>query len=271
VVARAGADVKRTGLVALVCGGLLLALACGAPPGARGVTPPGDTWQYQLQGPVDTSVEAGTYDVDLFGTSAQTVATLHAAHREVICYVNAGAVEAWRPDADALPAEVRGAELEDWPDEFWLDVRRLDVLEPWLAARFDQCRAKGFDGVEPDNVDGYTHPTGFPLTDDDQLAFNTLLARLAHERGLTVGLKNDLDQVDDLVDDFDFAVNEQCAQYGECAELAPFVAQGKPVFHVEYELPLDEFCPPPPGFRSIRKAITLDAPVETCPVPPAQP
>ena len=37
-----------------------------------------------------------------------------------------------------------------------------------------------------------------------------MLAELAHERSLTIGLKNDLDQIDDLVDDFDFAVNESC-------------------------------------------------------------
>ncbi|GLZ49115.1 endo alpha-1,4 polygalactosaminidase [Actinomycetospora sp. NBRC 106375] len=257
----------RAGLVAVVCGGLMMALACGSPAGAGGAVraPAGSTWQYQLQGPVDTSVDAATYDVDLFGTSAQTVAALHADGRQVVCYVNAGAVEDWRPDAGALPAEVRGQELEDWPDEYWLDVRRTDVLEPWLAARFDLCKQKGFDAVEPDNVDGYTHPTGFPLGEGDQLAFNLMLARLAHERGLAVGLKNDLDQVDDLVGDFDFAVNEQCAQYRECDALAPFVAAGKPVYHVEYDLPLASFCPPPPGFRSIRKNIVLDAPVETCP------
>ena len=260
---------RRSALIALVCAGLLLSLACGSPAGAGGNDGSARSapWQYQLQGPVDTSVDAGTYDIDMFTTSPETVAALHADGREVICYINAGAVEDGRPDADQLPTDVRGSELEDWPGEFWLDVRRVDVLEPWLAARFDQCREKGFDGVEPDNVDGYTHPTGFPLTEDDQLAFNRMVARLAHDRGLTVGLKNDLDQVDDLVDSFDFAVNEQCAQYRECGVLEPFVEQGKPVFHVEYELPLDRFCPSPDGFRSIRKAIVLDAPVEPCPAP----
>jgi hypothetical protein len=33
-----------------------------------------------------------------------------------------------------------------------------------LPARLDMCKAKGFDAVEPDNVDGYTNTTGFPLT-----------------------------------------------------------------------------------------------------------
>ena len=129
------------------------------------------------------------------------------------------------------------------------------------------CRSKGFTGVEADNVDGYTQDSGFELTDDDQLSFNRMLAELAHERSLTIGLKNDLDQIDDLVDDFDFAVNESCVQYRECDALTPFVEQGKPVLHVEYELDTATFCPvtAPLGFRSIRKPVELTAPVEPCP------
>ncbi|CAM5461747.1 Glycoside-hydrolase family GH114 TIM-barrel domain-containing protein OS=Streptomyces albaduncus OX=68172 GN=FHS32_003323 PE=4 SV=1 [Streptomyces griseoloalbus] len=38
---------------------------------------------------------------------------------------------------------------------------------------------------------------------------------------MAVGLKNDLDQIRGLVGDFDFAVNEQCAQYGECDRTHP--------------------------------------------------
>jgi hypothetical protein len=58
-----------------------------------------------------------------------------------------------------------------------------------------------------------------------------------------VGLKNDLDQIPALVDDFDFAVNEQCAQYEECDTLTPFIDADKAVFHVEYEMKTDDFCP----------------------------
>ena len=112
-----------------------------------------------------------------------------------------------------------------------------------MAARLDMCRTKGFDAVEPDNMDGYKNDTGFPLEAADQLRYNRLIARLAHERGMAVGLKNDLDQIPSLVRDFDFAVNEQCAQYGECGRLKPFIAAGKAVFHVEYDLPVARFCP----------------------------
>lgn len=105
------------------------------------------------------------------------------------------------------------------------------------------CRDKGFDAVEPDNMDGYQNKSGFPLTADDQLKYNRLIAKLAHDRGLSVGLKNDLDQVPELVGEFDFAVNEQCMQYDECERVAPFVKAGKAVFHVEYETPIGQWCP----------------------------
>ena len=62
------------------------------------------------------------------------------------------------------------------------------------AAAGPAARAEGFDGVEADNVDGYANDSGFPLTAADQLRFNRFLARAAHARGLSIGLKNDLGQ-----------------------------------------------------------------------------
>ncbi|MGW4278223.1 endo alpha-1,4 polygalactosaminidase, partial [Streptomyces seoulensis] len=215
--------------------------AASASAAGRWLPRPGVTWQWQLSGRLDTSVDAAVYDIDGFDHTAATVATLHRAGRKVICYVSTGAWEDFRPDAAKFPKAVLG-EGNGWKGERWFDIRRTDVLEPLMAARLDMCRAKGFDAVEPDNMDGYRNRTGFPLTAADQLRYNRLVARLAHERGMSVGLKNDLDQIPRLVGDFDFAVNEQCAQYGECERLKPFVAAGKAVFHVEYELPTGEFC-----------------------------
>lgn len=128
-----------------------------------------------------------------------------------------------------------------------------------MAERMDICRSPGFDAVGPDLLDACLNDTGFPLTAAHQVAYNRMIARLAHDRGLSVGLKNDLPQVPQLVDDFDFAVNEECAQYDDCAELTPFVKAGKAVFHVEYALPVDKFCERArrPGLGSMRKRLDL--------------
>ncbi|MFC8510815.1 endo alpha-1,4 polygalactosaminidase [Streptomyces sp. NPDC057411] len=251
---------------------LILLAACSSPPAPPAPptpdpkpTPvwhprPGTPWQWQLSGRLDPSVDAPVYDIDAFDHPASAVADLHRRGRKVICYVSTGAWEDFRPDAAKFPKALLG-KGNGWQGERWLDIRRTDLLTPLMAARLDLCRAKGFDAVEPDNMDGYRNDTGFPLTAADQLRYNRLIARLAHARGLAVGLKNDLDQIPQLVSDFDFAVNEQCAEYAECEALTPFVKAGKAVFHVEYEREPHQFCAQSRrlGLSSMRKEYDLGA------------
>jgi hypothetical protein len=233
-----------------------------ATPGAIWRPAPGTTWQWQLTGlPIDQSFDVAMYDIDLFDNDASVVAALHAKGRKVICYISAGTWEDWRPDAAQFPAAVKGSNVEGWPGEKWLDVRNLAALGPIMEARMDLCKAKGFDGIEPDNVDGYTNNTGFQLTAQHQIAYNTFLAQAAHKRGLSVGLKNDLDQVGQLQPSFDWAMNEQCFQYDECDALTAFIQAGKAVFQVEYSLSASAFCPQAKQLRfsSMLKHLDLDA------------
>ncbi|MFE2066768.1 endo alpha-1,4 polygalactosaminidase [Streptomyces sp. NPDC059467] len=234
----------RTALAAVLTAALLLA-GCSAHTGtaarSRWKPGPGLAWQWQLDGEVDPAVDVPVYDIDGFENSKADVARLHRAGRKVICYVDVGAWENFRPDKDAFPRSVLGR-TDGWAGERWLDIRKLSVLRPIMERRFDMCRDKGFDAVEPDLVEGYGNDTGFPLTAADQLRYNRMIAGLAHVRGLSVGLKNDLPQIPHLLADFDFAVNEECAQYDECALLTPFVKAGKAVFHVEYREAPSAFC-----------------------------
>jgi hypothetical protein len=232
---------------------------------ARWIPTPGTPWQWQLTNPVDTSVDAPVYDVDSTYTDAATVAALHAKGRKVICYVNAGAWESFRPDKNAFPSTILGGQ-DGWAGEQWLDIRQISVLQPIMAARFAACRAKGFDGVEADLVDSYTDQTGFPITAADQLRYNEMLARLAHNLGLSIGLKNDLGQVPQLVGVFDFSIDEQCFQYSECDQLLPFIRAGKAVFEAEYQLSNDQFCTKANamGISAMRKNTALDPPRWPC-------
>lgn len=238
-----------------------------APPfSGRWQPAPGLTWQYQLSGlPINQNVDADVFDIDVFENDAATVASLHARGKRVIAYMSAGSWENYRADAAQFPASVLGKTLDGWPDEKWLDIRRIDILGPILEARMDLAKQKGFDAIGFDNVDGYTNANGFSLTPADQLNFNKYLAREAHRRGLAVGLKNDLDQIPDLLPFFDFAINEQCFQYQESDALKPFIAAGKAVFEVEYNLKLSKFSAKAKALRfsSIRKNLKLDAPLET--------
>jgi hypothetical protein len=240
-----------------------------ATPGAIWLPPLNTSWQWQLNTPVDLSVNAVMYDIDLFDNDASVVAQLHALGRKVVCYISVGSWENWRPDANQFPPEVLGNWYAGWPGERWLDIRRIDLLGPIMQARFDQCQAKGFDAIEPDNIDGYTNDTGFPLTYQDQLTYNLWLAAEAHARGLSIGLKNDADQVADLLPYFDWALTEDCFDQGWCEQVTPFVAAGKAVFAAEYTdtgMTLAQFCPQANAmnFNGILKHRDLDAYREAC-------
>lgn len=247
--------------------------ACAPPPATQTAPvpaaswshPPEPTWQWQLSGPLELTVAADVYELDAFTAGAGDVERLHAADRKVICYLNVGAYEDFRPDAGRFPATVLGSSSGE-AGERWLDIRQWTVLEPVLEDRLRLCRGKGFDAVDTDNMDAYANRSGFPLTADDQLVFNRRVAALARKVGLSPGLRNDLDQVVALEPDFDFAVNEECFRLNRCDRLRPFVAAGKPVFHVEYTVPTARFCPAARGwgFASIRKHPTLDAWREPC-------
>ncbi|HLB38896.1 MAG TPA: endo alpha-1,4 polygalactosaminidase [Actinomycetota bacterium] len=220
------------------------------------------SWQWQLQNPPAASalLDVKMYDVDGFDASKALIAAMHTRGIKAVCYVSGGSWEDWRPDAGDFPASVLGRS-NGWPGEKWLDIRRLYALGPIMKARLDMCRAKGFDAVEFDNVDGYQNATGFPLTGADQLRYNIFLANAAHARGLSAFLKNDIDQVAKLLPYFDAELNEQCFQYAECAKLKPFVQAGKPVFTVEYKLTTSQFCSKANAmnFNSLKKKLPLDA------------
>ncbi|MFD1932097.1 endo alpha-1,4 polygalactosaminidase [Nonomuraea mangrovi] len=255
------------------------------PPQAQAAAPPPPTpcpgcwkpalntsWQWQLSSvPGEPFLNVTMYDIDGFNATAATVRRLHEtkAGRKVVCYVSAGSYEDWRPDAAQFPASVLGAGLDEWPGERWLDIRQYGgPLGQIMRARMDMCKSKGFDAIEFDNVDGYTNETGFPLTAAHQIAYNAWLANEAHARGLSVGLKNDIAQIPQLLPYFDWALNEQCWQYSECTTgqngdygYDQFVSAGKAVFTVEYELGTSKFCAKSnaQNFNSLRKNYELDA------------
>jgi hypothetical protein len=225
------------------------------------------SWQWQLS----TLPTAGSllnvdmYDVDGFNADASLITAMHAKNIHAVCYLSLGTYENWRADAASFPTAALGLS-NGWPGEQWLDIRQISKLSPVMKARFQMCKDKGFDAVEPDNIDGYANVTGFPLTAADQLAYNEWIATTVHSMGMSVALKNDLDQVSDLVSHYDFALNEQCFEFGECDKLTPFITANKAVFEVEYTLTTAQFCTQANAmnFNSLKKDLDLTATVTAC-------
>ena len=98
---------------------------------------------------------------------------------------------------------------------------------------------------------------------------------------LTLGLKNAGDIIAAVLPIVHFSVNEQCVKYSECATFAPFIAAGKPVFHIEYpddagaqqglaEDVVGEYCSTngkgdgSQDFSTVLKKMELDGWVEYC-------
>ncbi len=211
-------------------------------------------------------MKAPVYDIDM-DNPASTVRRIHRRDATAICYVDVGSWEPYRADAGEFPRRVLGRHFQGFPNERWLDVRKLAILRPIMAKRFDRCAEKRFDAIEPDNEDGYENNSGFPITAHDQLRYDIWISNAIRRRGMVAGLKNDLGQVRAMLPYVGFEVNEQCFQYSECGRLRRFIAHGKPVFGAEYELPLSRFCPKSKqlGFSTIRKRYSLEAWRRTCP------
>lgn len=230
-------------------------------PASVWVPAPGTSFQIQYAGTLDPKLNVKMYDVDAYDTSAATIAAIKAKGTKVICYFSAGSYENFRSDKASFPASVLGKVMDGWPDERWLDIRQLTVLRGIMGKRMDVAASKGCDGVDPDNMDGYTNSTGFPLTAQDQLNYNKMIAQEAHNRNLSVGLKNDVDQVKALAPYFDWAMNEQCNQYKECGVYSAFTGLNKAVFGMEYKLDPAVFCPKAnaANLDFLKKRLSLDA------------
>ncbi|MGE0528289.1 MAG: endo alpha-1,4 polygalactosaminidase [Bdellovibrionales bacterium] len=229
-----------------------------APTPTSGIKPPPAgkvAWDWQIGANTDSQIipPAGTklIDVDGFNTSATKVAQLKSQGLYTVCYINAGSWESYRPDSDEYPDHLKIHYDSDW-DEWFLDVR--DVFRPdsalarILRARIKMCKDKGFDALEPDNLQNDENAGG-KITLQEQIDFNGWIADVAHEYGLAVFQKNGPDKIlkvdrtgKRMVDKFDGILNEECQQYNECAPLAEYSKRGKLVLNVEYRRGLTLNC-----------------------------
>ena len=219
---------------------LLLAAACGhaaprpaTPP--RVVPPPAAApFDYQIGGPYPPASGVRVVSRDRSAAPAPGAYT--------ICYVNAFQAQpselAWwrRAHPDLLLRASDGAPVvdRDW-NEVLLDVStpaRRTAAASVVGAWIDGCARRGFQAVEPDNLDSYQR-SGGRLTAGDNVAFAGLLARRAHADGLAIGQKNTAGLLSRHASiGFDFAVTEECGRYDECDRYAS--AYPGRVFDVEY-------------------------------------
>ncbi|MFI9645126.1 endo alpha-1,4 polygalactosaminidase [Streptomyces sp. NPDC052040] len=165
-----------------------------------------------------------------------------------ICYLNAfqtqpGELGDW--SSGLILKDSRGNKVEDpeWKGEYVLDIsdpaKRTQIAQK-VGSWIDQCAAKGFKAVEPDNYDTFTRFKG--LTADNAKAMMSLLVQHAHADGLAIAQKNTIELADDASAlGIDFAVVEECGGTSECGDYED--AFGDRVFDIEYtDSGLSEAC-----------------------------
>lgn len=219
-----------------VCKGLVAgsAVAFATATGAGNIVETGAYWDWQLTEPFDLSVDVKVIDLDPDSVSRADIRALKARGVKTICYVSVGTVENYRDDAGRFPESVMGEVYDDWPNERYLDVRQRDVLLPLMRARFDACKAKGFDAIEPDNMDLFENDTGLDISAQDQVNYIVALARYARSIGLEIGQKNAPELIGVLEPYFDFIILESCFYYDFCEDAEAYLRAGKDVLATEY-------------------------------------
>lgn len=213
------------------------------------------------------------WDFDMAEAPKSLIDAFHAKGHPVICYFSAGSWENFRKDKDEFPKASLGKVMDGWPDERWVDISNPGVRK-LMKKRIEKAAAKGCDGIDPDNINGYENDTGLDLTKDETVDFVKFLAKTAHDLGMSFGLKNGGAIVERVVDVSQWCIVEQCVKYNECQLYQPFIKKGKPVLHIEYT----EKDPAPPkfvskacgnshakGFSTLIKHLNLNSWTTTCP------
>ena len=197
----------------------------------------GMTWDWQLSEPLDLGLPVQALDLDPDTLGAGDIAELRGKGVLTICYVSVGTLEEWRGDVASFPAQVIGNSYVEWEGERFLDIRQTDILLPLMQARFADCADKGYDAVEPDNMDVYINDSGFDISADQTVAYVTALAEIAHGLGLAIGQKNVPELTAELEPVLDFVITEGCIADGWCDQVSRYAQNGKAIFAAEYEVP----------------------------------
>ncbi|WP_324192604.1 endo alpha-1,4 polygalactosaminidase [Nocardia transvalensis] len=188
-----------------------------AAPSAVTVPPPHAGFDYQIGGPYSPPPGVAVVARD------HTVDPAPGVYN--ICYVNAfqaqpGAEGEWDPDL--LLRDDEGNIVWDtaW-QEALLDLRTDDKrqriarkVNGWI----DECAAKGYQGVEPDNYDSFSRSNGL-LGPEQAQTYIRLLSAHAHDKNLAIAQKNTSELAENRRrNGLDFAVAEECGEQQECGD-----------------------------------------------------
>jgi glycosyl hydrolase family 114 len=190
-------------------------------------------FSYQIGGSFQPEPGVGIVDRDRHDAPAAAVYN--------VCYINAYQSQAsehrwWLKHHRSLLLFRHGHAVNDgeWNEQL-LDTSTARkraalgrILGNWMAG----CARKGFNAIEPDNLDSWSRSEG-ALSVHDNLAFAARLVKRAHALGLAIAQKNAAEiSAKGKRIGFDFAIAEECQAYSECGSYTR--AYGSSVVEIEY-------------------------------------
>lgn len=230
----------------------VLVTACAGSAPARATAAPGSALGSGSAGAILLPPANGRFDYQIGGAypPASGVRIVDrdwhqaaAAGTYGICYVNAFQTQPedrawWQANhPDLLLRDAAGTLVVDsvW-NEVLLDLRtaaQRASLAAIVGGWVNSCAARGYRGVEFDNLDSFTRSNRL-LTYPQARAYAALIVGRAHTAGLAAAQKNTVERSTDLrrTAGFDFAIVEECQVYNECA--AATDVYGAQVYELEY-------------------------------------
>jgi hypothetical protein len=195
--------------------------------------PPAARFSYEIGGVFPPSAGVAIVDRDWHDRPA--------AGRYNVCYVNGFQAQPeelgwWRTHHRNLLLYKRGRPVIDrgWNEQL-LDTStaaKRAALGAVVGGWMTRCARRGYQAVEPDNLDSWSRSQG-RLTRADNLAFALTLIERAHRAHLAIAQKNAAAIASaGHRAGFDFAIAEECQVYGECDAYTR--AYGHEVIEIEY-------------------------------------
>ena len=213
-------------------------------------------------------------DLDVLDTEKTTIEKLKKQWKVVIWYINVWAIENYRDDYKNFPKNVIWKTYSWWEDEKYLDVRKYEDFKKYILNRLDIAQEKGFDWIEPDNMDTYDNfsETWFKILQWDMKEYLTWLNIEVNKRWMFLIQKNAPELSLKMEKKFDAALLEWAFYNNFEDDFKNYIKNWKKVFNVEYtdnttkKYFLENICPKSKKmwFISILKNRNLDDFIVNC-------
>ena len=219
---------------------VLFLIGCGEPEGRlsyfhqpKKITPD-DTFYIQLKDDIKNT-KASIYIIDGFNYSKDDISKLKKAKKLVMCYFSGGILHSDDKDVDSYDEDVKGKTVSLYDDSRYLDIRANQVLNN-MKKRVDFAKSKGCDGVVFADMQNYEEDTGFNISSQNQIDYNSELAKYLEDESMYRGIRGDENQSKDMWFRYGFIVVDNAYERNITDKLDYYYNNKKAIFNIETDI-----------------------------------